>query len=164
MAALDGDGIITWVNLAWLRLLGWAPADLPGRSLADLMHPDDADAVRRLIGGGEAALRLRTRSGGERRMAVSTLVSPDDGVVYLCARDASETRELEVELRAADDRFRVVTEATSDAILIADGRGRISFANAGAETVFGWEPHELLGQPFTMLVPERRRELWSSRL
>ena len=85
-------------------------------------------------------------------------------MIYLCGRDATETLELELELRSAEDRFRVVTEATSDAILISDGHGRINFANAGTRDVFGWEPHELLGQPFTILVPERRREVWSMRL
>jgi PAS domain S-box-containing protein len=164
MAALDVDGAIAWANLAWLRLLGWAPADLRGRPFTHMLHPDDVAAVRALIAGGEAALRVRTRSGGERRMAFSTLVAPEDGLVYLCGRDASETRELEIELRAAEDRFRVVTEATSDAIAISDGRGRITFANAGARTVFGWEPHELLGQPFTILLPERRRAFWGARL
>ena len=129
-----------------------------------MLNPDDVGAVRALIAGGEAALRVRTRSGGERRMAFSTLVAPEDALVYLCGRDASETRELEIELRAAEDRFRVVTEATSDAIAIADGRGRITFANAGARTVFGWEPHELLGQPFTILLPERKRAVWGARL
>jgi PAS domain S-box-containing protein len=164
MAALDTNGGIVWANLAWLRLLGWAPADLEGRALAHMLHPDDARAVRALTAGGEAALRVRTRSGGERRVAFSTLVAPEDGVIYLCGRDATETLELELELRSAEDRFRVVTEATSDAILISDGRGRINFANAGTREVFGWEPHELLGQPFTILVPERRRAVWNTRL
>ena len=164
MAALDTSGGIVWANLAWLRLLGWAPADLQGRALTHMLHPDDAGAVRALTAGGEAALRVRTRSGGERRVAFSTLVAPEEGLIYLCGRDATETLELELELRSAEDRFRVVTEATSDAILISDGRGRINFANAGTREVFGWEPHELLGQPFTILVPERRRAVWSTRL
>jgi PAS domain S-box-containing protein len=164
MAALDADGAIAWANPAWLRLLGWPPAELRGRALAHMLHPDDADAVAALIGGREAALRVRTRSGGERRVAFSTLAAPEEGLVYLCGRDAAETLELELELRAAEDRFRVVTEATSDAILISDGRGRITFANAGVRTVFDWEPHELLGQPFTILLPERRRAVWASRL
>jgi PAS domain S-box-containing protein len=164
MAALDADGAIAWANLAWLRLLGWPPAELRGRTFATVLHPDDVGAVGDLIGGREAALRVRTRSGGERRVAFSTLASPEEGFVYVCGRDASETLELELELRAAEDRFRVVTEATSDAILISDGRGRITFANAGVRTVFGWEPHELLGQPFTILLPERRRAVWASRL
>jgi PAS domain S-box-containing protein len=164
MAALEADGRVAWANLSWLRLLGWSPAELPGRRFADLLHPDDAGAVKALITGDEAALRVRTRSGGERRMAFSTFAAPEEGLVYLCGRDASETRELEFELRSAEDRFRAVTESTTDAILIADGRGRITFANAGARAIFGWEPHELLGQPFTMLIPESHRAAWASRL
>jgi len=78
-----------------------------------------------------------------------------------------ETRELEHELQAAEDRFRAITEATSDAIAVADGRGRITFANRDTTSIFGWRPDELLGQPFTgrtallspldRLVYDRRR-------
>jgi PAS domain S-box-containing protein len=75
-----------------------------------------------------------------------------------------DTRELEHELQAAEERFRAITEATSDAIAVADGRGRITFANRATTTIFGWEPHELLGQPFTILLPERFRAGWTGRL
>jgi PAS domain S-box-containing protein len=156
MAALDG-GRIAWANTAWLRLLGWAPERLPGTPLADLVPPEDADACRALHHGGEALLRVRARSGGLRRMAFGAVV--EGGLTYVCGRDATHTEELEHELRAAEHRFRAVTESTtSEAILIADARGRITFANTAACTMFGWEGHELLGQPFTMLVPERHRE------
>jgi PAS domain S-box-containing protein len=75
-----------------------------------------------------------------------------------------ETRELEHELRAAEQRFRAITEATSDAIAVADSRGRITFANRAATKIFGWQPHELLGQDFTIFLPERFRSGWSGRL
>jgi PAS domain S-box-containing protein len=75
-----------------------------------------------------------------------------------------ETRELEHELQAAEDRFRAITEATSDAIAVADGQGRITYANRAATTIFGWRPEELLGQPFTILLPERFRTGWAQRL
>jgi PAS domain S-box-containing protein len=74
------------------------------------------------------------------------------------------TRELERELRVADDRFRAITEATSDAIAVADERGRVTFANRAATTIFGWTPDELLGQPFTIFLPERFRDGWQQRL
>jgi PAS domain S-box-containing protein len=156
MAALDG-GRFVWANTAWLRLLGWEPERLPGMPLVDLVAHDDADACRGLAHGGEAMLRLRTRAGSLRRMAFSAVAT--EGVTYVCGRDATHTEELEHELRAAEDRFRAVTEATTtEAILTADARGRITYANSAACTMFGWEAHELLGQPFTMLVPERHRE------
>jgi PAS domain S-box-containing protein len=75
-----------------------------------------------------------------------------------------ETRELEHELRAAEQRFRAITEATSDAIAVADGHGRITFVNRATTKIFGWRPEELLGQEFTILLPERFRSGWSGRL
>jgi PAS domain S-box-containing protein len=163
MAALEPDGRIAWANAAWRRLLGWAPEELAGAVLAELVDPDDAATARALVrDGGEAMLNVSTRSGGARRMAFSATTA--EGITYACGRDATQTRELEHELRAAEDRFRALTEATPEAICVADGRGRITFANRGATAIFGWEPHELLGQPFTILVPERFRAVWSGHL
>ena len=163
MAALEPDGRIAWTNAAWRRLLGWAPEELAGAALPDLVEREDAGAARSLLrDGGEAVLGMATRSGGTRRMACAAMTA--DGVTYLCCRDATQTRELEHELRAAEDRFRALTGATPEAICVADGRGRITFANHGTTSIFGWEPHELLGQPFTILVPERFREVWAGHL
>ena len=148
MAELEPDGRIAWANAAWRRLLGWDPDELAGRSLAELLDGE-------LPPGGDAVLAVATRSGGRREMEVSSVVV--DGVTYVCGRDATQTRELENQLQVVEDRFRALTGATPEAILVADGRGRITFANRGATTIFGWERHELLGQPFTILLPERYR-------
>jgi PAS domain S-box-containing protein len=157
MAALD-DGRILWANDAWRRVLGWTPEELAGTPLADLLHADDE-----LGAGGEATVRLRTRSGGLRRLTMA--MATDAGITYVCGREAASVQELEHELRAAEDRFRAVTEATiTEAILTADARGRITYANGAACAMFGWEAHELLGQPFTILVPERHREPHRARL
>jgi PAS domain S-box-containing protein len=169
IAALDGGGRIAWANASWQRVLGWAPEELAGTALRDLLHPDDHEAGRALVGAGEdgfeTAVRVRTRSGGSRRMAFAAAAAPAEGLTYVCGRDATQTEELEHELRAAEDRFRAVTESTSrEAILTADARGRITFANAAARSMFGWEAHELLGQPFTILVPTRHRDAHRSRM
>jgi PAS domain S-box-containing protein len=157
MAALHPDGCIAWANPAWRQLLGWSEDELAGRPFRDLVHAGELPEE-----GAEAVLELATRSGGRRRIAFAT--APGDGVTYVCGRDVAQTGELEDELRAAEERFRVITEATHEAILVADDRGRITFSNRGATTIFGWEPHELLGQPFTILVPEQYREIWDAHL
>jgi PAS domain S-box-containing protein len=155
MAALEPDGRIAWANPAWRRLLGWDPDELAGRPFAELVEGEP-------VPGGETVLDVATRAGGKRRMAVSSVTA--GGMTYICARDATQTHELEHELQAAEDRFRALTGATPEAILVADGRGRITFANRGATTIFGWEQHELLGQPFTILLPERYRAGWAGRM
>lgn len=40
-----------------------------------------------------------------------------------------------------------------DAVLVVDGNGLIRAWNRGAEELFGYAPHEILGRPFALLVP-----------
>jgi two-component system, sensor histidine kinase len=47
--------------------------------------------------------------------------------------------------------------AAPDATVIVDTRGVIVFANAQVQTVFGYEPSELIEQPIETLLPERFR-------
>ena len=54
----------------------------------------------------------------------------------------------------ADERFRLVVEATPNAMLVVSDQGIISMANAQAETTFGYARTELVGQPIDMLMPE----------
>ena len=159
MAAVHPDGRIAWANPSWRRLLGWSEEELAGMPFAELIRSGDAAAM---LDGTELVLEVATRSGGKRRIVFASARA--DGLTYVCGRDVAQIEEIEHELRAAEERFRVITEATHEAILVADGRGRITFSNRGATTVFGWQPHELLGQPFTVLVPEPYREIWDTHL
>jgi len=159
MAAVRPDGRIAWANPSWRRLLGWSEEELAGMPFAELIRSGDAAAM---LDGTELVLEAATRSGGKRRIVFASARA--DGLTYVCGRDVAQIEEIEHELRAAEERFRVITEATHEAILVADGRGRITFSNRGATTVFGWQPHELLGQPFTVLVPEPYREIWATHL
>jgi PAS domain S-box-containing protein len=45
----------------------------------------------------------------------------------------------------------------ADAVVIADRAGIIRLWNDAAEHLFGWSAAEALGQPLTMIVPERLR-------
>ena len=49
-------------------------------------------------------------------------------------------------------------EAAPDAMVIVDPDGRILLINGQAETLFGYERKELIGQPIEILIPARYRE------
>src|SRR5215472_16460212 len=51
IALFDADGTTRYVSPSTERLLGYAPAELIGRSHVDLDHPDDAPRMGALIGG-----------------------------------------------------------------------------------------------------------------
>ena len=64
------------------------------------------------------------------------------------------TKQSEV-LRESEMKFRSVAQSANDVIVLADQRGDIIAWNTGAERIFGYREAEVLGKPFTMLMPER---------
>ncbi|HUL58202.1 MAG TPA: ATP-binding protein [Anaeromyxobacteraceae bacterium] len=53
--------------------------------------------------------------------------------------------------------LKAVLDTAPDATVVADRLGRIVLVNVQAETLFGYEARELLGQPVEVLMPERFR-------
>ena len=51
-----------------------------------------------------------------------------------------------------------VLDASPDAVIAVDVRGRIVYASPRVQQVFGWSPEELLGEPIERLVPSRLTE------
>src|SRR5205807_2578980 len=62
------------------------------------------------------------------------------------------------ERKRAEERFRLVVEASPNAIIMIDGKGSITLVNTQTEQLFGYKRAELLSQPMEMLVPERYRK------
>jgi diguanylate cyclase (GGDEF)-like protein/PAS domain S-box-containing protein len=52
----------------------------------------------------------------------------------------------------------LLLDASPNAVIAVDGRGRIVYANPRVMEAFGWSPEELLGQPVERLLPSRLEE------
>jgi len=63
------------------------------------------------------------------------------------------------ELAYSEEKYRLVVETASDAIISMDDKGLIVVANSATETIFGYKPAELTGKPMTLLMPQYLREL-----
>ncbi len=53
----------------------------------------------------------------------------------------------------AEERFRLVVEGASSAMVMVDPEGRITLVNARTEAVFGYPREELIGVPIETLIP-----------
>ena len=57
----------------------------------------------------------------------------------------------------SEARFRAVAQSANDAVVSTDAEGTIVFWNEGARRIFGYTEQEAMGQPVTILMPERSR-------
>jgi PAS domain S-box-containing protein len=56
-----------------------------------------------------------------------------------------------------DERFRLAVEAAPNAMIMSNQEGKIILVNSCAETLFGYQRQELLGQPIEILLTEASR-------
>lgn len=79
-------------------------------------------------------------------------------VILTLCKDITERRKAESALKESEERFRLIAETASDAIITIDKESTILYANPAAEHIFGYTANEMLGQKLTMLMPEPFRE------
>ncbi|WP_433615906.1 putative bifunctional diguanylate cyclase/phosphodiesterase [Dactylosporangium sp. CA-139114] len=101
------DGVIQYVTPSIESLLGLRPADVLGRALAELVHPDDRERVGLLLAArpanghvGPVECRLRRADGGfVMTETIGRSVDDGDGSGYLLTtRDITERKALEEQL------------------------------------------------------------------
>ncbi|MFU8855897.1 MAG: PAS domain S-box protein [Deferrisomatales bacterium] len=169
MALCSPEGRFLQVNRALCDLLGIPEGELVGRSFLDVTHPEDREGscalMHRLLTGEIPGYHLEkrylTRGGEPRWVSLDvTLVRDGEGAprhTVSQIQDITERKSAEEALRASEERFRKIADATSDMIHLVDGRGRIRFVNAATEHLLGYEPGALLGRPVEFLIhPEDR--------
>jgi diguanylate cyclase (GGDEF)-like protein/PAS domain S-box-containing protein len=68
-------------------------------------------------------------------------------------------RQLDEELRKSEARYRTILDTAFEAIVTISSDGIVRWFNRGAERIFGYRAEEIIGQPVTLLMPERYRDL-----
>ena len=76
----------------------------------------------------------------------------------IACEDIDDRKREEFARRYSDERYRVVVETASDAIISIDDNGTIQFTNPATERIFGHKSQDLIGNPLTILMPESLRE------
>jgi PAS domain S-box-containing protein len=158
----DLEGRYVDVNEAGCRMLGYDRAELVGKTIFDLILPEDEarlleDRKRFLQGGsGIGEWMLRKKDGTYLPVEVSAKILPDgrwQGIV----RDISERKRAEEALRLSEAKFSGIVSISADAIISIDEDQKITLFNEGAEKIFGRPRADVLGAPLEILIPERFR-------
>lgn len=170
MVIRQGD-CFAFVNRATVRLLGANSADeLLGRSIHDLVHPEDKALfrqrqVRHDVYGEPlppAEIRLRRLDGAY--VAVETMSAPMqfDGRIATLAiwRDLTPRKRADLALRVSEQRFESFMNNTPAVAWIKDSRLRWVYASPPYESALGKSTADVLGRDdFEVWPPEVARRI-----
>jgi PAS domain S-box-containing protein len=170
MRALDLQGRITYVNVAFCQMTGWSEAELVGRTAPFPYWPDQDREL--LAARLDDELNGRTRPGGfqvrvkrkdgslfDARMYVSPLIDAVGKQTgwMTSMTDITEPNRIREQLQASHERFTTVLEALDAAVSVAPlGSEELLFANKLYRQWFGAQATGHLQLVAQAGVPERK--------
>jgi PAS domain S-box-containing protein len=131
----------------------------------EMVHPDDREMI---IGVHQTALaslspyemeeQVVWPNGDVRTLASwGEVVAGPDGtptrMVGICW-DITEQKETAAALARSSERFQRLIESAPDVVLVVSPVGTVVHVNDRVQTVLGWDPGDVIGQPVTMLLPD----------
>jgi PAS domain S-box-containing protein len=167
------DGSAEFANRAWQEYSGRPLQELSGSGWQTTIHPDDLakffhESTAALASGKsmETEARLRRADGQyhwftiRKTLAVSRTQNSQPSMRTLIAcEDIEERKQVESARGYIEEKYRLVVETASDAVISLDETSAILLANPATARVFGYDPAELIGKPLTVLMPEFLRKL-----
>jgi PAS domain S-box-containing protein len=162
------DDRLKFFNPKAVEVTGYALDELASRPFIEFIHPDDRDMVahnyRRRLAGEPAprvySFRIIDKAG--QVIWVETVAVPINWegkpAVLNFLSDITERKRAAQAFRESEDRFRCLSEATSEGIGVTE-RGKIIDVNEQLARMFGYEPAELIGRPVMDLIAPESRDL-----
>ncbi|MBI3542527.1 MAG: PAS domain S-box protein, partial [Deltaproteobacteria bacterium] len=159
---LDPDGKVASWNEGARRFKGYEAQDILGESFAKFYPAEDVVAgkperelERARVDGRVEDEGWRLRKDGTRFWAnviLSRINDHSGKLLGFCqvTRDLTEKRKTEEELRASEQRFRLMVGAIKEyAVFMLDVDGNVVSWNEGARRLKGYEPSEIIGTHFS---------------
>ena len=165
LLASSHDGIaLTRLDGTMIRIVhslaGYAPAELSGTSVYDLVHPDDRQGMRecyaRFTGGGSRPVVHQTRllrPDGSFLWVEGTITDMiDNPAVHAIVHNYRNISEIKAGEVASAELAAVIHHAPF-AIFSKSVSGEILSWNDGAKQMFGYRHDEIVGCHVSVLVP-----------
>ena len=161
---LDTETKLVEANKAFEKLFGYSCAEIKGRTIKELIIPEDrleeASAVFRMVLQGRVVrkeLVRRCKDGG--LLDVSMVAYPvrfDSKLVgiYSIYSDITERKRAEEALRQSEEKYRTILEEMEDAYFEVDLGGHFTFANNSVSRDLGYSKEELIAMSYKKFTVE----------
>ena len=150
---LDVEGNYQYVSPTSMVILGKMPEEFIGKNAFDFIHPDDVENVFRNFSkvGLEKKVsinpfRFKHVDGTWRwleTVATDMLDEPSIKGIVANSRDVTDKIAAQKAILLSNERYKLVTKATSDAIWDWDLTTEKIYWGEGFQVIFGYQPDEL---------------------
>ncbi len=155
----DLAGLILSVNPAIERVLGYTPAEVIGLTTRDLVHESQLEALAenyaewrrsgKMEGNGEWLVRAKDGSPVWIETAATALKEDGQPVgLLVIGRDVTERKQAEERVQFQAQLLDLVSQA----VIVTDLQGKLTFLNGFAEGLFGWTAEQALGRQLSELA------------
>jgi PAS domain S-box-containing protein len=176
MVSMDAQGRIIDFNPAAERCFGHARAAVLGRTLAEVIIPPRyreahaAGLARWRQSGGSALLGRRVEMHAMRadasefpvELAVSRAQGREGEIFVGYLRDITERKAADEALRASEEQYRAVFNATADSLVLRDARFRVADVNPAFCAMTGYRREEVIAAGHTHANPPHLDDLLRS--
>jgi PAS domain S-box-containing protein len=163
------DGTILYASDSAERIVGYSPPALVGTSLLEYLDQEDVGQVRGLLQNGNGRpsvagpveFTLRRADGSPVWLeAVGTNLLTDATIrgIVLNARDVSERKRADRELRESEERYRDLFDNASDLVCMAAPDGSLLYVNQAWQHGTGYVEDEIGDMKLLDLVHPDSRE------
>jgi PAS domain S-box-containing protein len=152
----DCDGVIEWVNPAFVTLTGYTLEESVGRNPRELVKSGKQDQQfykdlwEKILAGetwrGQIINRRKNGTLYTEEQTITPLLDADGKVSHFIAikENITERKRMEETIRESESRFRALFETSADGILIADLETKIfKYANPSICRMLGYTENEL---------------------
>ncbi|HET9223584.1 MAG TPA: PAS domain S-box protein, partial [Roseiflexaceae bacterium] len=155
------DGRFIDVNQHFVQLTGYAHDDIVGGSTSGLDVWSDAETrasiVQRLyqhqpIRDIEATCHAPVGAIRQVLFSAELIDLSGEPCGLIMFYDTTERRQAEAALRESEERYRLISENTSDLIAIFDQAGHFYYASPSHQQTLGYDPATLIGRPVIDLM------------
>ncbi|HEY2685520.1 MAG TPA: EAL domain-containing protein [Steroidobacteraceae bacterium] len=164
MALVAPDGRWLGVNPALCEVVGYSEAELLASDMQSITFPDDRELddvqiqamLKRAVESYQANKRFVRKDGQvvwtQLSGSLVWLQSGEPHYFIYQIQDITDRVQAERALRASEERFRSIAEATQEWIWEIDADGRYTFCSPAVESILGYKPDQLVGKNWLDIV------------
>ncbi len=163
--AMNRDLRYIYWNKASEELTGIKAEQAIDKSIFEVF-PDTGD-TRRAAAIYEEVLKTGQRQNFEQKyqlggedFSFEISAYPSARGLSVFVKDITERKQAEQALQESEQKFRLITNAAQDPIIMVDDEGRISYWNRAAEEVFGYTSQEAIGREYAHFVSAEYHEAY----